>query len=238
MADIIRFADIASTNDEVTERAHKGTSDGLWVMADQQSAGRGRRGRAWHSPVGNLYCSTLVRRQSDEPPLQQLSFVAAIALHETLDRYAQGIQLKWPNDLLLAGKKLSGILLEAGSSGAGSWVVVGFGVNLAHFPEDTERPATSLAANMHEPPPEPLALLEKLAMCFVAWRGIWRQHGFLPIRTQWLRHATGIDKRIEVRLGQETLYGLFVGLDDTGALLLQLDSGVIRAVHAGEVFGV
>lgn len=208
-------------------------------MADQQTAGRGRRGRPWQSPVGNLYCSTLVRQQPDEPPLQQLSFVTAVALHETLSAFVPGIKLKWPNDLLLGDRKISGILLEGGSAARqAAWVVVGIGVNLAHYPADTERPATSLAALMPEPPPEPYHVLEQLVAGFAKWRVLWRQQGFAAIRTRWLQHAMGVGQRIEVRLGQETLFGLFTGLDDGGALLLQLDSGAIRAVHAGEVFGV
>lgn len=213
--------------------------DGFWVMADVQTSGRGRRGRVWQSQPGNLYCSTLVRHRETDPPLQQLSFVASVALHDSLSEYSPHIQLKWPNDLLVQGRKLSGILLEGGGTPAsGQWVVIGIGVNVQHFPEDVERPAISLAHLLSGAAPEPADVLHILAGRFAAWCEQWRQLGFAPVRSRWLQHATGIGHRIEVRLGQESLTGVFTGLDSGGALLLQLDSGAIRTVHAGEVYGI
>jgi BirA family transcriptional regulator, biotin operon repressor / biotin---[acetyl-CoA-carboxylase] ligase len=239
LPDIFRYADLVSTNDVVAERALAGAADGFWVMADVQTAGRGRRGRVWQSPPGNLYCSTLVRHRDSDPPLQQLSFVAAVALQETLSEYSAHIQLKWPNDLLIQGRKLSGILLEGGGTPAsGQWVVIGVGVNVKHFPDDVERPATSLAKQLTGPPPESADVLSRLAVNFDTWCDVWRQQGFAPVRSRWLQFATGIGQTIEVRLGQESLTGMFTGLDADGALLLQLDSGHVRAVHAGEVYGI
>lgn len=236
MSNILRFAELGSTNDEVAARAVAGAGDGLWVMADQQTAGRGRRGRPWISPAGNLYCSTLVRSAAGEPPLQQLSFVAAVALHEVLSAYVPAIKLKWPNDLLLAGDKLSGILLETANNQTS--VVIGFGANLAHFPLAAERPATSLAAHMTGTPPTALTVVDALAEVFARWRARWRMNGFAVIRAQWLLHAAGLGKPIMVQLGHETLDGVFESLDGSGALLLRLDSGAVRAVHAGDIFGV
>ncbi len=237
MADIRRYAELASTNDALAALALSDAVEGIWIVADQQTSGRGRRGRIWHSPPGNLFCSTLVRQNPVDPPLQQMSFVAALALHETLVAYTGNIHLKWPNDLLVEGKKLSGILLEAGGAKENAHVIIGIGVNLAHYPEDVERPATSIAA-LTGAAPQPMDVVTRLAENFARWRANWGAHGFAAVRAAWLARATGVGQRIEVRLGQETLFGMFTGLDEAGALLLRLDSGVIRAVHAGDVYGI
>jgi BirA family biotin operon repressor/biotin-[acetyl-CoA-carboxylase] ligase len=141
--------------------------------------------------------------------------------------------LKWPNDLLLNGSKCAGILLER----QGDWLVIGFGVNLAQHPEGTERPATSLAA-AGLPVPAAHALLMALAASFAHWRARWQAEGFAPIRAEWLAHAAGLAGRMVARLGDAAPEGQFIGLADDGALLLQLDDGRLRAIHAGEVFSV
>jgi BirA family transcriptional regulator, biotin operon repressor / biotin---[acetyl-CoA-carboxylase] ligase len=233
---ILRFAELGSTNDEVAAHALAGAEDGLWICADQQTSGRGRRGRPWMSPPGNLYCSTLVRNAPGDPPLQQLSFVAAVALFDVLAKYVPDIKLKWPNDLLIGGDKLSGILLESANNQAS--VVIGFGVNLAHFPLNAERPATSLAAHMTAAPPAAAEVVAALADAFDEWRNRWRAEGFACVRPYWLSQAAGLGQPIQVHLGHDVLHGTFAGLDETGALLLQLDSGAVRTVHAGEIFGV
>jgi BirA family transcriptional regulator, biotin operon repressor / biotin---[acetyl-CoA-carboxylase] ligase len=236
VATILRFAELDSTNDEITRQAQENAPHGLWVMADQQNSGRGRRGRNWISTPGNLFCSTLVRAEPNDPAVQQLSFVACVALHEVLTTYGPEIKLKWPNDLLIDGKKVSGILLETANNL--TTIIIGFGVNLQHSPAETERPATSLAAHVADKPPGAQAVLEQLTSAFSQWCSCWRTDGFSPVRAYWLAHAAGLDQRIEVHLGAETLFGTFKALDDSGALMLLLDSGTVRAVHAGEVFGV
>ncbi len=239
MAEIIRFAEIDSTNDEIVRRALDGAPDGLWVMADKQSKGRGRRGRAWQSAAnGNLYCSALVRIEPGEPPAQQLSFVAALAAYEVLAPLVPGLRLKWPNDLMVEQKKLTGILLESGGAGSGGlWLVVGIGINLAAHPADSERPATDVLAHMgvrHDPE----NMLKALAAAFAVWRLRWRTGGFSVIKTAWLAASQGLGERLVARLGHETIEGVFAGLGDDGALQLMLESGDMRAIHAGEVFGI
>jgi hypothetical protein len=132
-----------STNDDLASLAREGAPEGLWLRAERQTGGRGRQGREWHSPPGNLYASTLVRLAPGDPPAPTLALVAAVALHEVASAFAgeAGIEIKWPNDLLVAGAKLSGILLERLDDA----VVVGFGVNLLDHPDETTRPATSFA---------------------------------------------------------------------------------------------
>ena len=217
-----------STNDWLLARATE-LADGHWVIADRQTAGRGRRGRVWSDGAGNLMASVLVRA---EGPVQQLSFVAALALQAALG-LGDRIRLKWPNDLLLDGVKVSGILLER----SGAALVIGMGVNLAQHPDATERPATSLAA-AGVPVPAPVDVLARLIPAFADYRAGWAAQGFGPVRDRWLQHAAGVGERIAARLGTETVEGRFEGLQADGALALRLDDGSLRAIHAGEVFAL
>jgi BirA family biotin operon repressor/biotin-[acetyl-CoA-carboxylase] ligase len=226
------LAEVGSTNDWLLARA-EALPDGHWVITDRQTAGRGRRGRVWNDGAGNFMGSVLVKADG---PVQQLSFVAALALHDALAALTgqpARFTLKWPNDVLLDGTKCSGILLER----QGEALVIGMGVNLVYHPDATERPATSLAA-AGLPVPTPAALLDELAAAFAHWRHIWARDSFAPIRTAWLRRASGVGSRIVARLGSESPEGLFTGLADDGALLMQLDDGTTRAIHAGEVFAL
>jgi BirA family biotin operon repressor/biotin-[acetyl-CoA-carboxylase] ligase len=228
---ITHLANVGSTNDWLTERAVS-LPDEAWVFADAQTGGRGRRGRVWTSLPGNLFASVLARPQPGEGPSQQLSFVAALALIRALDSYVvpHRLTLKWPNDVLLDGLKVAGILLEK----QGAATIIGIGVNLAAHPTDSERPATSLGAI--GTPPTPAAAIENLADQFALARAAWRIAGFAPVQQAWLNRAAGLGQPLIARLGSETLTGLFEGLADDGALQLRLDNGTIRAVHAGEVF--
>lgn len=236
--DFTRLAEVGSTNDWLLAHAES-LPDGHWVIADRQTAGRGRRGRVWNDGTGNFMGSVLVRAAG---PVQQLSFVAALAVIDSLTSplsspsplAGEGLfALKWPNDILLNGTKCAGILLER----QGDALVIGIGINLARHPEGTERPATSLAA-AGLPVPQPAALLPMLAAQFSQWRQIWARQGFAPIRTAWLARAAGLGQRMVARLGTEAPQGVFDGLADDGALLLRLDDGQLRAIHAGEVFAI
>jgi BirA family biotin operon repressor/biotin-[acetyl-CoA-carboxylase] ligase len=226
------LAEVGSTNDWLLARA-EALPDGHWVIADRQTAGRGRRGRVWNDGAGNLMGSVLVKATGQ---VQQLSFVAALALHDALSALTgqpARFALKWPNDVLLDGTKCSGILLER----VGEALVIGMGINLAHHPEGTERPATSLvAAGLAVP--TPVALLDELAAAFSHWRETWAAHDFAPIRAAWTARAAGVGARIVARLGSESPEGIFTGLAGDGALLMQLDDGTTRAIHAGEVFAL
>ncbi len=232
MTSITYLATIDSTNDWLAARAPV-LPDNAWVRADTQTGGRGRRGRAWTSIPGNLFASALTRPQPREGPAQQLSFVAAVALAAALDRWVASdrLRLKWPNDVLLGGVKVAGILLEK----QGEACVIGFGVNLAGHPADSERAATSLAA-AGVAVPTAVEAVEALAGTFATARTIWREQGFGATRSAWLARASGLGAPLIARLGTETLSGLFEGLADDGALQLRLDNGSVRSVHAGEVF--
>jgi BirA family biotin operon repressor/biotin-[acetyl-CoA-carboxylase] ligase len=203
--------------------AREGAPEGTWLRADRQTGGKGRQGRAWQSPPGNLYASTLVRLEPGDPPAPTLALVAAVALHEVVARHAPDARIKWPNDLLVGGAKLAGILLER----QGEAVIVGFGVNLAHHPEGLDRPATSLT-----PPVAPDPFLKRLAAAFAAWLGRWRTEGLAPVRTAWLAAAHPIGAALTAGGAR----GTFDGLDETGALRLRLEDGGLRIIHAGDIF--
>ena len=205
--------------------------EGFWLRAERQTAGRGRQGRAWASPVGNFSASTLVRLRAGDPPAATLGFVAAVALMEVVVEILPIARLKWPNDLLVDGAKLSGILLER----ADDAVVVGVGVNLAHGPDLADRPTTSLAA--HGIDMAGAAFAPLLAEAFARWLDRWRTYGFAAVRAQWLAaaHPVGTPLRAALPDGT-TLAGAFEDLDADGALILRLASGERRAIHAGDVF--
>ncbi len=176
-------AETGSTNADLLLLARGGVEEGLWLRAERQTAGRGRLGRTWVSPAGNLYASTLVRVRTGDPAPATLALVAAVALHEAIGVFGVVAELKWPNDLIAAGAKLSGILLERG----GDAVVVGIGVNVAHHPDLPERPTTSLAALGSGVMAE--TLLDVLAETFARWLARWRGEGLGPVRAAWLAAA-------------------------------------------------
>jgi BirA family biotin operon repressor/biotin-[acetyl-CoA-carboxylase] ligase len=223
-----------STNDDVASLAREGAPEGLWLRAGRQSGGRGRQGREWHSPPGNLYASTIVRLRPGDPPAPTLALVAAVALQEVASTFAVAgvtIEIKWPNDLLVAGAKLSGILLER----IGDAIVVGFGVNLADHPDELERPAINMG--MLGGAPDPARFLEALAAGFARWLGRWRDEGLEPIRERWLAAAHPVGTALSTHTASGAwIEGVFDGLDESGALRLRLADGTSQTVHAGDVF--
>lgn len=191
-------------------------------------------GRAWESPLGNFYGSTIVRPSASDPAPASLAFVAAIALHDTLARLAPHVRsfIKWPNDLMIDGAKLSGILLERAGDGA---VVIGMGVNLAFHPSDLPRPVTSLAAQGAEV--SVVLFQQELADRFAAWLAIWRGQGLSAIADEWLARAHPIGTSLSVTEANGMVTpGSFAGLAADGALQLRLADGQVRAIHAGDIF--
>lgn len=233
------FEDIDSTNDEGRRLAVAGVPGPLWIIAERQTKGRGRRGREWHSLAGNLYATLLLNPVSGVAQCAQLSFVAALAAGDVVGHCAQkaAIGLKWPNDVLADGRKIAGILLEAAGTGTGSpdWLVVGFGINLVWYPNDAEFPATSLVA-LEVHPPSPRDALTLLAAAWTQWYRLWETRGFAPIREAWLSRAAGLGEWIRARLAEEEARGVFEGIDETGALLLRESTGRLRTIAAGDVY--
>ncbi len=213
--------------------AAAGAAEGLWLRAECQRDGRGRQGRTWVSTTGNLYASTLVRLRPTDPPAATLALVSAVALEEALRVFMSGgkATIKWPNDLLIDGGKVAGILLER----AGDAVVVGLGVNCAHHPALDDRATTSLSE--HGILIDPGVLVETLADIFARWIGLWRGQGVAPVRARWLERAHPIGTALTARLSDgSAIDGLFAGLDPDGALRLRLADGSERVVHAADVF--
>ena len=236
---VASFDAIDSTNEEARRRASVGERGPLWICAKRQTAGRGRRGREWESPEGNLMATLLIAPGVTPPEAARLSFVAALAVHDLVASYAtrSAVKVKWPNDVLIDGKKVAGILLESsGDAGVDvlPWVAVGTGVNLMHAPTAAQYPATFVGA--HGPTPSPAEALAALAEAWETRFRTWRVSGFAAIRDAWLGVAAGLGQAIEVRLPGETLTGRFETLMPDGALSLLLPSGARRAITAGEVF--
>ena len=233
------FEVIDSTNEEARRLAAVGERGPVWIVADRQSAGRGRRGRNWESQTGNLAATLFLRPGKPAVDCAQLSFVAAISASDMVTRYAgsAAIKVKWPNDVLADGKKIAGILLESASAGGErlDWLAVGIGVNLAVFPEGTEFPATSLAA-LGVAPPSPQDALAGLAAAWAKWYDVWMTQGFAEIRDVWLSRAAGLGTRIRARLQNEETQGVFEGIDGAGALILRESLDRVRTISAGEVF--
>jgi BirA family biotin operon repressor/biotin-[acetyl-CoA-carboxylase] ligase len=235
---ITEVASIDSTNAALRERAAAGEPEGLVLRADTQTAGRGRRGRGWDSPVGNLYVSLLLR--PDCKPVQgaTLGFVAAVSLGRVLrDLTPAEVLHKWPNDLLIDGRKMTGISLEAGSRPDGKidWLVLGMGVNIHSHPEAGLYPTTDLVVS-GGPSITPQDLLKRFLAVFGPFYDAWGEGGFQAIRSDWLAFAAGIGERVVARLEREEVAGSFTDLDPDGALIMQLDSGQQRRIAAGDIF--
>lgn len=225
-----------STNDEARRRA-PGLDGPAWIMAYAQTRARGREGRAWAAPRGNLSASLVMPLDGAPAEAATLSFDAALAVADLAGTYAPeaAITLKWPNDVLLDGAKLAGILLESWVAAGRRMLVIGIGVNLASHPpaSETRWPATSLA--VHGRAPEPDEALTTLANAFARWQEVRARDGFAAIRAAWVARAAQRGGAIEVRLPQETIPGTFEDVDPDGRLLLRTAAG-LRRIAAGDVF--
>jgi len=246
---LVALATIGSTNEEAAERARRGESGPLWVTAQAQTAGRGRLGRSWHSPSGNLYASLLLRDPSPFERAPELAFVAALALRDAIVAEAPSLAtqlgFKWPNDLLLAGDKCAGVLIEGEVGRNGVTVVIGIGVNCAHHPAPPQESrlgertvlyrATDLRAHAANVTPQRLFARLSATMCLrlAEWA---RGQGFAKILDSWLAAARGLGEDIRVHQGECEKTGRFVGLDPAGRLILQLPGGTIEKISAGDVF--
>lgn len=229
---------VASTMEEARRALDQGEPGRLWIVARSQNAGRGRHGRQWGSPPGNLYASLLLTDPCEPALAPQLGFVAGLALHDAVARLlgpaAATLRLKWPNDLLLGGAKMSGLLLEGGSRAGRLNVILGCGVNIASCPSDTPYPATYLKALAPEASVE--ALLAALSDGWARRFAIWSEPGgFGPTRAAWLERAAFLGETITIRLPEGPLAGTFTGLDPTGRLELDTQGGR-RLIDAGDLF--
>lgn len=226
---MIRFVpETGSTNADLF--ANRDTHEGEWLVARRQSAGRGRAGRAWNDGAGNFMGSTVVDLRPGDPLPQTLALVAGLAAHKTvaaLPATPDGLQLKWPNDLLIGPAKLGGILLERQEQR----VIVGIGVNLAQAPQVPDRPVASLGGTIAVD-----TFAEALAAQFAAELARWHGNEWPMLRAEWLAraHPTGALLTVNDR-DHGPIMGAFAGLGDDGTLHLRLADGAARAIHAGDV---
>jgi BirA family transcriptional regulator, biotin operon repressor / biotin---[acetyl-CoA-carboxylase] ligase len=232
---------VDSTNAEALRHAQEHTDEAnrLWITAREQTAGRGRRGNAWSSPSGNLYATLLLKDPAPPRHAPELSFVAALAVHDAILECAPELRgklkLKWPNDVLCSSPKLAGILIESHRLDSGLALAIGIGVNCLHHPSQTPYPATDLAAVGVAISAGDLFSVLSGAMMRRLDR--WRAGaGFSAIRADWLERASGLGEEIQARLPGRTLAGRFEALDENGCLLLRLADGSIETIVAGDVF--
>lgn len=237
---VVGYQLLGSTNDRAKAFARDGAGHGLAVWAHEQSAGRGRQGRDWRSPPGNLYLSVVLQPDVAMDRLGEISFVAAVAVAEaiagTIDDKAL-VRLKWPNDILVDGGKVAGILMETETapSGGVSWVVLGLGVNLVSAP--VGMPYRAVALGEFGAAPTCAAMVARVLTCLEGLWRLWTTEGFAPIRRRWLDLGHMPGDLLTIRQGEDRIEGAFVDLDGDGALVLDTAAGPKR-ILAGDVFPV
>lgn len=236
---VIVLDETGSTNDDAKAQARDGAAEGTVVHARRQTAGRGRQGNQWMSETGNLYMSMVLRPRVLAADSGQLSFLAAVALAQTVESFLpQGtdIALKWPNDLLITGRKAAGILLEAeGATQAGGleWLVLGMGLNLRHAPDGAVALYDLAGAAIDVDAARDVLMGNVLSL----YRR-WQAEGFGPVRDAWLARAARLGQSIRVRLPNEEFYAVFDGIDARGALEVTMQDGAKRVIASGEVFAI
>jgi BirA family biotin operon repressor/biotin-[acetyl-CoA-carboxylase] ligase len=241
------FNRIDSTNTEAMRRVRDGERGPTWFVTTEQTAGRGRRQRAWVAPRGNLASSVLEVMEVAPGVAATLGFAAGLALESVFQKISiearlrsadsnrLTFRLKWPNDVLVGGQKLVGILVEAEAVQNGLAVVVGSGTNVVAAPEGTPTPATSLHALGVQVSAEELFAAQSDA--WVEFRGIWDMgRGFAEIRSHWLERAAGLGERVAIQIGDATIEGIFDTIDETGCLIVRTADGKRVPVTAGEVY--
>ena len=235
---ILYREEVTSTQNVAGELAQQGVEEGTVVIAERQTEGRGRKGRGWASPANEgIYLSIILRPNLRPIQVLQIPLIAGVAISRAIKRLTTlQPRIKWPNDIIIGGKKVGGILIETDRNREGErCAVVGFGLNLTHAPDDTVYSATSLRS-AGSGDIAATALLSPLCRGFDGWYRRWAAEGFGPVREAWLDRAAGIGTEIEARLPAETLSGVFRGIDQTGALVLARDDGVERLIPAADVF--
>lgn len=239
--DFYHYEALESTNITLRALAEQGAGVGTVVQADVQTAGRGSRGRHWVSSAGNLYCSVLLKPQCPIADAAQISFVMALAVGRFLKDYLpdhRSLQHKWPNDVLVEGKKISGILLEAETNKQGKLevLIVGMGINLQHHPKETLYAATNLNEQANGITLGPRRAVVTLMKSVAHFYDIWVSEGFEAIRMLWLQGAANLGKTIEITLPTGKQTGIFEQIDSNGCLLLTGENGEKHRINSGDVF--
>lgn len=238
---LLSFDSLDSTNEEAKRLAKGGGCHGAVVWAKRQTAGKGRLGRDWVSQEGNLFVSVLLQPQKPLAEFSQLSFVAAVAAMESIKPLLaekSRPQCKWPNDILLDGKKLGGILLESFQAPeSGTWVVVGVGINIDSAPPKTEFPATCLKDSGVELVSAKI-VLSRFIHHFIEYYNLWNEKGFTPVRKEWTEHAWKMGERLCARIPDGNIEGIAESIDANGSLVIVTADGAKRHIHAADIFPV
>jgi BirA family biotin operon repressor/biotin-[acetyl-CoA-carboxylase] ligase len=229
---VTRFERIDSTNAEARRLAEQGERGPLWLWADAQTGGRGRMGRTWVSEPGNLYATFLFSIAAGPEVAAQVSFVAALAVHDTVAALRSNLQprIKWPNDVLINGAKFCGVLPEVVGSSP-TRIAIGCGVNIAHAPQGTPYPVTALGGDLQVE-----SVLQQLDASLSKRLEIWDEgRGFPAIRQAWSERALGLGGEVAATIGTKETRGIFSGLAADGALILTSLDGSVSHIHSGEV---
>jgi BirA family transcriptional regulator, biotin operon repressor / biotin---[acetyl-CoA-carboxylase] ligase len=237
---VLSFESLDSTNEEALRQLAAGAALPLWIVAEEQLCGRGRSRRRWTSPKGNLYATLLLGTRVSPATATQLSFVAALAAHDAAATHLPAekigqLRLKWPNDVMLNGAKLAGILLESmnAPNGEGFAVVLGVGVNVSHAPAGEARAVASLGLDASAVPD----VFRSLAAAFEKRLALWNEGlGFPRVREAWLDRAMALNQSISVNLNGSAIRGKFLGVDAAGTLQLETEPGVVITVTAGDIY--
>ncbi len=249
---VLHYEDLDSTNEEAKRLVASGERGPLWIRADRQTSGRGRQGRSWTSLTGNLTTTGLYSFNAPAAHLAQLGFAAGLAVLDLVDHYIQpGLAcLKWPNDVLIQGKKVAGVLLDSGNFGQeNTWCAIGIGLNLCAHPPyltrgEEERKGSVLQATHigeylrppHTTPPSPGPALDRLIPAFEYWRICWERDGFEPLRKAWLDRAYGLGQKAVLHLGAGgELEAVIETIDHTGALIVCSAGGRKKTIQAGDI---
>jgi BirA family biotin operon repressor/biotin-[acetyl-CoA-carboxylase] ligase len=239
---LIIFDEIDSTNEEAKRLVQSGVSGNFVIWAKSQSKGKGRNGKRWISPPGNFYLSLLIRPEFDLSVSSELSFVVAVAIGGALSNFLENsskkIEYKWPNDVLINGKKLASILIETSAKSNSislDWLIIGVGLNIISSPVEV----SGLATNLSDEGFDDLILnkfVDEFMKSFTIFYDIWLKEGFSPIREKWLNNGVGIGEVITVSVGKDRVSGVFEDLTNEGCIKLSLPGGQMCYVSSEEIF--
>lgn len=235
---LLTFEQVDSTNEECKRLARSGASGNFIVYSDYQTSGRGQKGRPWSSLPGNLHLSLLLESDKDLKKLTNLAFLTSVAIAEIIESIAPAsskIELKWPNDVLIDGKKVAGILMESLKVSGKQFMIIGMGVNILHTPDVPERAVTSLAEEFgytEDPQEFMVKLVNHFDDAYLRWQA---DEDFAIIRREWLARAFALNEVVTIDRGQQRISGLFRGIDEAGGIVIELASGEQYTMNFGEL---
>lgn len=237
----LTFDVIDSTNSEARRVLSRGADGNFVISAGEQISGRGRNGRIWESRPGNLYMSILLEADGFYNRQSDISFVTALAVYDSISEISRtcaskvDLIIKWPNDILINGAKISGILLESIKSNAKHYLIIGIGVNIALSPNLSDKKTIS-CADLNIKNISPSLMLDIIMKHFSYYYNLWQDKGFTPVRQLWLERSCKRGEVITVSDGRNRISGLFQDIDENGAIVLKLASGEHCKLSTGDVF--